>query len=105
MSPATNKLTILFLAANPTDTDPLELDEEMRAIDQELRRTEYRDHFDLRAHFAVRFGDLQELLLRYAPHIVHFSGHGSESGEIIFKHDDGESRPVAPAKNRTSPMS
>lgn len=96
MSPVTDKLTILFLAANPADTNQLELDEELRSIDQELRKSELRDQFDLRAHWAVRFSDLQELLLRYSPHVVHFSGHGSQVGEIILKNDDGLSQPVAP---------
>jgi hypothetical protein len=96
MPPVADKLVILFLAANPADTDPLKLDEELRAIDQELRKTAFRDRFDLRSHWAVRYGDLQELLLRYQPHIVHFSGHGSAAGEIILKNQDGSQYPVPP---------
>jgi hypothetical protein len=34
---------------------------------------------------AVRVGDIQELLLRHRSDIVHFSGHGSESSEIILQ--------------------
>lgn len=94
--PPTDKLTILFLAANPDDTRQLKLDEEMRAIDDVLRVSEYRERFDLRSHWAVRFGDLQELLLRYQPHIVHFSGHGSDRGEILLKEAGGPSQRVAP---------
>ena len=87
--PDQDKLTILFLAANPVDTAQLQLDEEYRAIDEDLRKTEFRDAFDLRSAWAVRYGDMQELLLRYKPHIVHFSGHGSSAGEIILKNLDG----------------
>lgn len=92
-----DKLVILFLAANPEDTIPLKLDEELRAIDQELQKTEFRNRFDLRSALAMRYGDLQGLLLRFKPHIVHFSGHGSEAGEIILKDHGGTSHPVPPA--------
>jgi hypothetical protein len=91
-----DKLTILFLAANPADMNQLQLDEEMRSVDSALRMTEYWRHFDLRAHWAVRPSDLHELLLRYKPHIVHFSGHGSKTGEILLKADTGDAKPLAP---------
>ncbi len=95
MSP-TDKLTILFLAANPLDTNSLQLDEEVRAIDKALRESEYRDWFDLQKHFALRYADLPELLLRYNPHIVHFSGHGSPTGELIFSDDAGKKHLIPP---------
>ena len=78
-------IKILFLAANPRDTNPLRLDHEVRAIDEALRKAAYRDRFELVQHWAVRVRDLQELLLRYQPHIVHFSGHGSKSSEIFLE--------------------
>lgn len=39
--------------------------------------------------------DLQDCLLRYQPHIVHFSGHGSDEGEIILQDQWGDSRAVS----------
>lgn len=87
-------IKILFLAANPLDTTRLRLDEEIRAIDQALRLAEFRDKFDIRQHWAVRVSDLQGLLLRYKPDIVHFSGHGGEASEIILEDSHGESHPV-----------
>lgn len=89
-------IKILFLAANPSDTTRLRLDEESRAIDDSLRKAEFRDNFDIRPHFAVRISDLQPLLLRYQPDIVHFSGHGSESSEIILEDRRGISQGVSP---------
>jgi hypothetical protein len=89
------KIRILFLTANPTDTNRLRLDEESRAIDQSLRRAEFRDRFELEQFQAVRVGDLQECLLRFKPHIVHFSGHGSEEGEIYLQDANGMSKPVS----------
>jgi hypothetical protein len=40
------KIRILFLAANPRDTSPLRLGEEVRTIQERLRSAEYRDRFD-----------------------------------------------------------
>jgi len=88
-------IRILFLAANPTDSTRLRLDEECRAIDQALRKAEFRDKFDIRQHWAVRVSDIQELLLRHKPDIVHFSGHGSKSSEIILEDRSGKMHPVS----------
>ncbi len=93
-------ITILFLAANPTDATRLRLDKESRAIDQALRLAEFRDSFDLRQHWAVRVADLQGLLLRHRPDIVHFSGHGSQDNEIVLEDQTGRSQPV-PARALT----
>lgn len=87
-------IKILFLAANPLNTDRLRLDEEMRAIDIALRQSEFRDQVDIRSHWAVRISDLQELLLRHQPDVVHFSGHGSDQTELILEDSTGTSQPV-----------
>ena len=87
-------IRILFLAANPIDTQPLRLDEEMRAIDRALREAEFRDRFEVKQQWAVRIGDLQEALLRYQPDIVHFSGHGTESSEIVLQDESGTGQAV-----------
>ena len=71
------KITILFLAANPKDTDRLRLDEEVRTIDERLRLAQHRDRFNLEQQWAVRTHDILDAMLRYQPDIVHFSGHGS----------------------------
>jgi hypothetical protein len=48
------KHTILFLAVNPTGTDPLALGEEARAIHVELERSGYRDCFELETRWAAQ---------------------------------------------------
>ncbi len=88
-------IKILFLASNPTDTDRLRLDEEMRGVDQALRHSEFRDKFDVKQHWAVRVVDIQGYFLRYKPDIVHFSGHGSPSNEIILEDNEGNSQPIS----------
>ena len=89
-------ITILFLAANPSDSTRLRLDEELREIDLALRSSEHRNRFDLRSHGAVRPRDLQHLLLRHRPTIVHFGGHGSSNSEILLQDDYGVGVPVRP---------
>ncbi len=88
-------IRILFLAANPANTPQLRLDQEIRAIDQALRQSEFRDRFDIRQHWAVRINDIQGYLLRHQPDIVHFSGHGSSSSEIVLEDEYGNSHPVS----------
>jgi len=89
-------ITILFLTSNPHDTNHLAIDEEVRAIDERLRRASFREVFGFKSHWAVRVSDLQELFLRYKPTIVHFSGHGSTSSEIILQDDLGTTRAIPP---------
>jgi hypothetical protein len=91
-----NPLRILFVAANPKDTDPLRLDEEIRTIEERLRLSKHASLFEIRQAWAVRVKDLQEALLRHDPHIIHFSGHGSDFGEIILENVHGESHSVPP---------
>ncbi|MBZ0275360.1 MAG: TIR domain-containing protein [Anaerolineae bacterium] len=88
------KTRILFLAANPSHTNPLRLGEEIRTILERIRGSRYRDQLDTKQGWAVRYSDLQQYLLEYAPHIVHFSGHGGENGAIMLENERGESQPV-----------
>lgn len=76
---------ILFLAANPNDTQPLQLDKEMRQITQGLERSKHRDDFLLVQKWAVQIDDLRRAFLDEKPNIVHFSGHGSSQGRIILQ--------------------
>ena len=97
LTPTTAPVKILFLAANPKNTEPLRLDEEVRAIDEVLLKARFRDRFDLIPHWAVRVSDLQELLLRHEPHVVHFSGHGSNASEIILENARGNAQAIPAA--------
>ena len=85
---------VLFLTANPSDTAALHLDEEIRLISQRIRRGEYRKLFDIRSAPAIRAADLPYELMDQTPDIVHFSGHGTEEGELCFVRD-GDLQTVA----------
>lgn len=75
---------ILFLAANPSETSRLALDEEMHSINQRLRSSGVGPHVELCAEWAMRADELPAALMRHRPRIVHFSGHGSSTGELYF---------------------
>lgn len=89
------KTTILFLAANPGNMDLLRLDKEIRGIDQALEKSKYGSRFNLVSSWAVQISDIERLISRHNPAVIHFSGHASESGEIIFENNDNIGRPVA----------
>lgn len=89
------KIRILFFASSPKDIHPLQLAKEVREIDQKIRVGTHRNSFELISQWAVRPSDLQEALLRFRPHIVHFSGHGSQSREIMLEDDSGNSKAVS----------
>lgn len=85
-----DKVTILFLAANPKDTERLRLDEEVREVSDALVRAKKRERLDLLSKWAVRIQDLRRTLqdLGDVPIIVHFAGHGGDGG-IYFEDRDG----------------
>ncbi|MGE5755607.1 MAG: FxSxx-COOH system tetratricopeptide repeat protein, partial [Planctomycetaceae bacterium] len=85
---------VLVLAANPVGTPPLKLDEEVRAIDAKIRGSEHRDLIRLVSHWAVRLDALSGLLMRERPDVVHFSGHGMGTGELVLVGDDGIPKPI-----------
>jgi hypothetical protein len=87
---------ILFLAANPSGTHHLALDEEIRAIDAKIRGAEHRDRLTLLSHWAVRLDDLSGILLRHRPQVVQFSGHGAHTGAIILVGSNGQCKEVPP---------
>jgi hypothetical protein len=89
-----DKIKVLFLAANPESTTRLKLDEEIREITSKIRASEYRDSVEIISAWAVRPDDLLQNLNQYKPQIVHFSGHGSTSGDIILVDDYGQPKPV-----------
>ncbi|HEX4416739.1 MAG TPA: CHAT domain-containing protein [Kofleriaceae bacterium] len=77
---------ILFLTANPPDHQRLDIDEELRAVDQALKASTYRSRFKLEPRAAPRPGELFDLLREVKPTILHFSGHGSTRG-VYFRAD------------------
>jgi AAA-like domain/CHAT domain len=86
---------ILILTANPTNTDELRLNEEVREIQEGLQRSRRRDQFEIIAKWAVRPKDLSRALLDHEPQIVHFSSHGAGSDGLVLESDDDHMKPVS----------
>jgi hypothetical protein len=88
---------VLFLSANPDGTSQLKLDEENRAILEKIRASHHRDAVAFVSRWAVRPDDLLQYLNEEMPDVVHFSGHGSASAEIVLTDDSGSQNPVSSA--------
>ena len=90
-----DKVSILFLAADPTDTSRLRLGEEFREIQEKLKLARFRDNFTLELpQLSVRPPDISQALLDTQPQIVHFSGHGTPTGALCFEDPAGKTHPV-----------
>jgi hypothetical protein len=72
---------VLYLGANPPGTVSLGLDDEVRAIRQELRSARYRC-FDLVAYWTSEAHDLVRELRESMPALVHLSGHACKAGDL-----------------------
>jgi hypothetical protein len=95
MSSSTRKKkTILFLAANPKDSTPLDLMREVKEIEAGLQRSQKRDKFLLEQVWAVTPRDVQRAMLDHKPQIVHFSGHGTGESGLILENTVGEAHCV-----------
>ncbi len=90
---APDEIRALFIAASPEDEQPLRIDKEVREIQKRMRETEYRDSVDFDYRLATQTSDLMQALNEVRPHVVHFSGHGSQDA-LIFEDSDGSAKPL-----------
>jgi len=81
--------TILFVAANPKDSDNLRLGDELSKITESLRFSAKREEIRIEQEWSIEIKDLRRAMLRYNPNIVHFSGHGSSDGGIMLEDSEG----------------
>ena len=86
---------VLVLAASPTDQARLRSAEESREIRIALGLSAGRDRWPVHDRGAVRLPDLSRALLDLRPRVVHFSGHGSDAGELVLENDAGRAQPVS----------
>lgn len=92
-----NIITILFMAADPTDTSRLRLGEEFREIQEKLKLAKLRERFRLELpQLSARPVDISQALLDTQPRIVHFAGHGTPTGALCFENQVGETQLIQP---------
>ena len=89
------KITVLFFATNPKNTTHLRLDEEVRTIQEMIRKSEHRDSIIFESRWAVRPLDILQAINELNPDIIHFSGHGADSSELILESADGTAKAVS----------
>ncbi len=89
-------ISVLFLAADPTNASRLRLGEELREIQEKLQLSKSRDQITLHQRMSVRPADISQALLDIEPQIVHFSGHGTSTGALCFEDQEGQTHFVQP---------
>lgn len=89
------KINVLFLAANPVDQPQLRLDEEARLIKDMVRKSKHRDSISFDSQWAVQPMDVLQAINEVQPTIVHFSGHGSDTDQIVFQDKNGNTKLVS----------
>ena len=87
------KTKILFASANPFGQQPIRTDLEQRKIVDRLARSNHRDKFKLKTIAATEFMTFAQEFAEFEPEIVHFSGHGDDSG-LVFETTEGDSHLV-----------
>lgn len=88
------RIVVLFFATNPKGTSQLRLDEEARSIQEMIRKSEHRDSILFETRWAVRPLDILQAINEINPDVIHFSGHGSENGELVLENTDGSAKLV-----------
>jgi hypothetical protein len=83
------RFKVLFLAANPVDTDLLRIGYEFRALQERLSVPELPVRIDLLPVLATEPKHLGKDLMREQPTVVHFAGHGESDGCILLEGPDG----------------
>jgi len=81
------KLKILLISSNPHRN--LSLNEECRTIEQAIQIATHRNSIEVIPKLATRIEDFFQALNEIKPHIVHFTGHGNENGELLFTNEKG----------------
>lgn len=89
------KITVLFMASNPINSQLLRLDEEARDIQEMIRKSEHRDSVKFETRWATRPLDILQAINELNPDIIHFSGHGSNTDELVLQDADSNIKYVS----------
>lgn len=79
---------ILFLAANPKDTQALDLDKEVEILREVVESGRHQERIRIDQRWEVSFDKLQQTILKLSPQIIHFSGHGMAEG-LLLENESG----------------
>ena len=96
-----NKINILFIGSNPDidfiDDDGntrqqqfLKLEKEASEIHDAIQRSLKRDSINYQIRWAARVTDLIQYINEVEPTILHFSGHGTSDGKLVFQDNNDQ---------------
>jgi hypothetical protein len=92
-----DKISILFIASDPSDETRLRIGKEYSEIKNALMVSDYRDLFELELpELSLRPSNISQALIKYKPRILHFSGHGNSDGHLAFEDENGKALYVKP---------
>ncbi len=83
--------TILVVTASPKEEKQLNIAKEFRLMRENLHPA---SGYRIELLPDIAFNQLKTYVINYRPSIIHFSGHGSENGEMIFN-ENGKSNPIS----------
>ena len=79
---------VLLVTSTPDDQDFIDANTELDLISEIFRDGNNRKKFEIDIKHNIMKGSFQYKLDDFNPHIVHFSGHGTKKGKLVFQ--DGE---------------
>lgn len=79
-------MRILYIASNPAQADPLEVEQEINLLREKLDSAEVAQQVDLRIYSNLRVDNLPDVIARVRPDVLHFAAHGKDDA-IIFAHE------------------
>lgn len=85
---APERIKVLFLTGEPDGIDRLRLDREIREVQEQVRKSEHRDAIVFEYRLGARLTDMIQHLNEVEPDVIHFSGHGADSGIALHDADD-----------------
>lgn len=79
-------MKILYIASNPAQADPLEIEQEINLLREKLDSAGIAKQVDLRIYSNLRVDDLPDVIARVRPDVLHFAAHGKDDA-IILAHE------------------
>ena len=83
-------LTVLLMTTNAEGDAKLNLDNEVRAIQENIRKSAHRDNIKFETRPAAQPLDLMDAINDVNPQVVQISGHGLPGDKIIMRAPDGK---------------
>ena len=87
-------INILILGANAKRSSCSRFDEEIRDIEEGLKRSRNQERFKISERWAVRWRDLRRAMLEENPQIVHFSARGNNEPGVFLEDNQANPLPV-----------